>query len=436
MGVNKTPNTTNSKRKQSDTQPLSGSKTEKKISAKETPPKSAFKADIPLPRPEMPPTEHEELVKLIRDQTAMLTDLSAKADNTNSELARIDTENKAMIQHNMSTIRSLGEAFTLKASKDDDRFEALEEKVSHITDLMQNGSSLTMDPASKLEAAHEKNLRELIIESNSCVTVLGHGEDDLSTQKLAHLITTHGYQLNTTKPGQKLMGLQKLGASAAKAPYKLTLDSPITASALIEQSKAKSRASEGNLDHVRFVRHFPQAYAQASRDFRQMASIMYDKGVHASVEYEGTTLTLKGKSMMPGGEWVIIPGGEFKPLVVGRQTAPENEDPALTRARTLLGSALDNAKDSDLAKTLNLHTEKDLGSKKLMQAFLGPTISDGLIDVSSAPERKGSSAAYLLKYSSREHAKKALEASKKADTITELNKDKSFMTLHLPVVAP
>jgi len=62
--------------------------------------------------------------------------------------------------------------------------------------------------------------------------------------------------------------------------------------------------------------------------------------------------------------------------------------------------------------------------------------SDGLIDVSSAPERKGSSAAYLLKCSSREHAKKALEASKKADTITELNKDKSFMTLHLPVVAP
>ena len=102
MGVNKTPNTNNSKRKQSDTQPLSGSKTEKKISAKETPPKSAFKADIPLPRPEMPPTEHEELVKLIREQTAMLTDLSAKTDHTNSELARIDTENKAMIQHNMS----------------------------------------------------------------------------------------------------------------------------------------------------------------------------------------------------------------------------------------------------------------------------------------------------------------------------------------------
>ena len=90
----------NSKSKPSDSKPLSGSKTEKKNSNKETPPKSAFEAVTPFPKPEMPPTEHKELVKLIRDQTAMLTDLSAKADNTNSELARIDTENKAMIAHN------------------------------------------------------------------------------------------------------------------------------------------------------------------------------------------------------------------------------------------------------------------------------------------------------------------------------------------------
>ena len=221
MGGNKTPKN-NSKRKPSDSQPLSGSKTEKKNSDKETPPKSAFKADTPLPKPEMPPTEHEELVKLIRDQTAMLTALSAKADNTNSELARIDTENKAMIHHNMSTIRSLSEAFTLKASKDDDRFEALEEKVSHITDLMQNGSSLSMDPASKLEAAHEKQQRELISESNSCVTVLGHGEDDLSVQKLAHLLNTHGYQLNTTiSLGKSLWGFRSWEHQSPRHPTNL-----------------------------------------------------------------------------------------------------------------------------------------------------------------------------------------------------------------------
>ena len=89
-----------------------------------------------------------------------------------------------------------------------------------------------------------------------------------------------------------------------------------------------------------------------------MASLLYYKRAHASVEYEGTTLTLKGKSMKQGGEWVIIPGCEFRPLVVGRQIAPENEDPALTRARTLLGSVLDNSKESPLAKTLNLHRER------------------------------------------------------------------------------
>ena len=53
-------------------------------------------------------------------------------------------------------------------------------------------------------------------------------------------------------------------------------------------------------------------------------------------------------------------GGEFRPLIVGRQVPAEGEDPALAKARSLLTSVLDNSSTSPLAKSLNLHTEKDL----------------------------------------------------------------------------
>ena len=423
------------KRKTSDQSPLSGSKTEKKIDSNSTPPKSAFKVIPPVFDQAMAPSTQDELLRLMKVQMEVMTEVKAQVSTITTDLARIDTENKALITLNTAAIRGLDDAFKSKASRDDDRFEAIEESVSQLTDLMQNGSTLTMDPASKIEAAHEKQLQQTINDSNFCVTVLGHGEEDLSLQKLTNLITQHGYHLDG-KSQLKLVGLQRLGALTTQAPYRLTLDSPITATALVEQSKSKSRAANGNITHIRFVRHFPQAYANSSRDFRQMASLLYDKGAHASVEYEGTTLTLKGKSMQAGGEWVIVPGGEFRPLVVGRQVAPEFEDPALTRARNLLGDALDNGKDSPLAKSLNLHTELNLGEIPEVKTLLGPTISEGLIGVSPAAARRGSSAKYLLSYTSRDHAKKALEASKKKDTISDLGKEKSFLTLYLPVVAP
>ena len=86
---------------------------------------------------------------------------------------------------------------------------------------------------------------------------------------------------------------------------------------------------------MRFVRHFPQQYATAARQFRQLSSMIYESGGLAAIEYEGTTLTLRGKSREPGGEWIIIEGGEFRPLAVGRMFAPAEEGPAMVRARAL-----------------------------------------------------------------------------------------------------
>ena len=56
-------------------------------------PKSAFKVAFPVPDPGMPPSSHDELVKLLNDQMLMLTDVKAQVTTTNIVLARIDTEN-------------------------------------------------------------------------------------------------------------------------------------------------------------------------------------------------------------------------------------------------------------------------------------------------------------------------------------------------------
>lgn len=427
------PGSTNKRKHGSNSSPPSGSKASKKKNAgQKTPSKVVIPPAFDL---EMGNERDDELAKLIKTQMALMETVKDKVDTTNEKLDRIDTESKALIATNTYAIRGLEEAFKIKATSDDVRFNAMEEKVNKITDLIQNGNTLTLDPASKIEAAHEKLLQAMIGESKFCVTVLGHGEEELTLQKLAIKLADHDYHLDG-KSSLKLVALQRLGNSTTQAPYKLTLDSPTTANSLVEQSKLKSRASEGRASHIRFVRHFPQAYANASRDFRQMAALLYDSGVHASVEYEGTTLTLKGKSMQQGGEWVIVPGGEFRPLVVGRQVAPEGEDPALSTARTLLSSALDNRKSSPLALSLNLHTERILGELKDVVAYLGPTISQGLTAVRPNEGRKGSSVKYSLEYDTRDHAKKALEVSKNKEAITNLNKDKGFLSLLLPVVAP
>ena len=132
-----------------------------------------------------------------------------------------------------------------------------------------------MDPAAQLQAAHEKKLQAMIEDSNSCVTVLGHGEADLNMELLIRLLASHGYHLDG-RASNKLFSLTRLGQPTGPVPYKLTLDSPTTATALIEQSRFKSRSTSDRSTGLRFTRHFPQAYADAARKFRQMASLLYE----------------------------------------------------------------------------------------------------------------------------------------------------------------
>ena len=378
---------------------------------------------------------HNELKQLIMAQGQTLTKLSNAVHENKVELVRIDGENKAMISANTRSIRGLEEAAKRKASLDDARFEAMEEKVDAITQLVKNGSTVSLDPAAQLQLAHEKKLQAMIEDSKSCVTVLGHGEADLNMETLIRMLVSQGYHLDG-RANNKLISLTRLGQPSGPAPYKLTLDSPISATALIEQSRFKNRSTSDRSSGLRFTRHFPQAYADAARKFRQMSSLLYEKGAYSAIEYEGTTLTLRGKSREQGGEWVIVGGGEFRPLAVGRQVAPEDEDPAMSKARALLGAVLDNSKDSPLAKCLDLFTDEKLGDIDQAKALLGSLISEGLTKVSSAESRDSSKNKYTLLYDTREGALKALDHSKKKGTITNLNKDNSWLSATLPLVAP
>ena len=65
----------------------------------------------------MPPSSHDELVKLLNDQMLMLTEVLTQVTTTSIILARIDTETKAMITQNTAAIRGLDDAFKSKASR-------------------------------------------------------------------------------------------------------------------------------------------------------------------------------------------------------------------------------------------------------------------------------------------------------------------------------
>ena len=101
-----------------------------------------------------------------------------------------------MIAENTLAVRKLEEAHKKKATRDDARFDAMEEKVNKITDLMENGGALSLDPVSQIETAHERQLLAMIKESKTYVTVLGHGEKELTLLKLTSLISDHNYHLD------------------------------------------------------------------------------------------------------------------------------------------------------------------------------------------------------------------------------------------------
>ena len=428
--VIQTPSGKRKKNSSSGSSPGSAGKANKKSDNKQSPPKVIATVE-PLATMD---AKHDELKKLIENQCSILAKLNDTVSTVSRDLTRIDADNKSLIADNTLAIRNLEAAHNSKATRDDARLNAMEERVNNITDLIASGTALSMDADLTPEKAHERYLQKLIEDSKKCVTVLGHGETDLNCDNLAIRMAEHNYMLGGSA-SSKVIQLSQLGTSE-NPPYKLVLDSPSTAQMLIEQSKTKSRAAAGTGTHMRFVRHFPQLYANAARDFRQMAALLYDKGAYASVEYEGTTLTLRGKSKEPGGEWVIVPGGEFRPLVVGRQVGPEGEPPALAKARLLLGSVLNNEKDSSLARSLNLHSETTLTDVDAAKTYLGPLISAGLTEVKPAESRKGSNVKYSIIYETRDHALKALANSKIKGTITNLKEDDGFLTIALPVVAP
>ena len=108
----------------------------------------------------------------------------------------------------------------------------------------------------------------------------------------------------------------------------------------------------------------------------------------------------------------------------------------MSKARALLGAVLDNGKDSPLAKCLDLFTDDKLGDIDQAKVLLGSLISEGLTKVSSAESRDSSKNKYTLLYDTREGALKALDHSKKKGTITNLNKDNSWLSATLPLVAP
>lgn len=403
--------------------------------------KKPFKATMtPTPTPEE--SRHIELRDLM---TKSLAQAAAQAQNlvrvsdaveaNKQAILNLDKENKARITENSREIEGLKVTFNQEATKSAARFNSMEKKVDDLSHLMKTSGSTTLDPAMQVEADHEKALLDMIEASKWCVTILGHGEQELTLDNLVSLLLSQGYSLEG-KVKNHLIALVKLGAPLAKnQPYKLELDSPTTASSLVDQSRAKSRASNGQGTGLRFVRHFPQQYATAARQFRQLSSMIYESGGLAAIEYEGTTLTLRGKSREPGGEWIIIEGGEFRPLAVGRQFAPAEEGPAMVKARALLGRVLENGRKSSQAKALYLNTDAILGNLQQAKDYLGHLISAGLTQVKQDEKQEGSRYKYTLFYDSRENAIKALEHSKLQDTVTGMDRSTSWLTAVYAVVA-
>ena len=112
-----------------------------------------------------------------------------------------------------------------------------------------------------------------------------------------------------------------------------------------------------------------------------MQAEVFKRGGMAAIEYEGTTLTLQAKSRAHGGQWLIMRGCEFRPEAVGRQVPQDSESEGMTKARVLLDSIWDNRPDSDLAKSLYMHTKTTLGTIDITKLKIGASLSAGLLKV-------------------------------------------------------
>ena len=417
----------------------------RKVSNTSSPPNSdskklCFPSDNMVPSPKKPDPkgdEHSQILRLLRPMSAKMDQLHDDVKETNSKLDTLDQENKQLIADNARQISNIAASQTAYEARTEAALDFIDRKVERLADMLENGcpAPAPQDHASRVKADHEKQLLAAIEESKHCVTVLGTGDQSLTIATLSTLLSRDGYSIEG-KVNQKVVALFRLGGPVNdNPPYKVVLDSHLTAESLRAQSRTKTRGTESSYDGIRFVRHFPPQYARAARDFRQTAAIIYENGGLAEIEYEGTTLTLRGKSRENGGEWLIMGGGEFKPLAVGRQTASEEDDPSMSRARALMAKVLDNGKDTPLAKSLKLFTRDDLGSFASVKNLLGDQLSAGLVKMEPV-DQQGSMKKYTLLYNSRAEAIAALDNSRRKDTPTGLEKGLGWLALSLPVVAP
>ena len=352
-------------------------------------------------------------------------------------LDAIDKDNKTRIEQNTKDIKDMRVNQAKYAKDTDARLMGIENKVSNLANLLEGGAGSQPLLSGKYnhETEHERQLAALIEEARSIVTILGCRDPEINGAKIAQLLTEAGYQL----PGpvaRTFLGVTKLGNPSAEAPpLKVQLDSPASAEKLLDQARTLARENrnsgkEGTLE-IRVVKHYPQPYSMAAKDFRQMSAYIYENGGLAHMEYEGTTLTLRGKSREAGGQWVIVKGCTFKPAAVGREVPCEGETPEMSTARVLLDKIVDNRGTSIAARSLFYKTEEELTTLKDVQNHLGPVLSEDLVKVE--PCKSITRGKYTLVYKTRKATVDALHRSKSKDLITGMDKDHDSFALKVAV---
>ena len=132
---------------------------------------------------------------------------------------------------------------------------------------------------------------------------------------------------------------------------------------------------------------------------------------------------------------MIMRGCEFRPEAVGRQVPQDSESEGMTKARVLLDSILDNRPNSDLARSLYMHTKTTLGTIDVTKLTIGASLSVGLLKV-DLKEKLASKNTYTLLYSSRREAMEALTLSRNRANLTDCNMDENtdWFTICVPIV--
>ena len=383
----------------------------------------------------------DALLKILEQGNAA----SADRAKFQTSIERMEKETKALVAENARGLKEFKDRQSEQNLVFDSRLSGLDASVASIRDMLESGNlgSLGGQPrAYNHEVAHECKLNALIKESNSCVTMLGAKDPNMDVEKL--LTAMNGCSIKSPGAGKEsFLSISRLGAAnSTDPPHRIMMDSEASAESLIEQSRERARLhratnSSTPLTGIRFVKNYPQEYAQASKDFRSMQSQVYDHGGLAAIEYEGTTLTLKAKSRQPGGQWIIMRGCEYRPAAVGRAVPQEEELEGTTHARTLVDQVLDNRPSSLLAKSLYLHTKTTLGTIDLVKAKFGTVLSTGLSSTRIEHARAyGDKLVYTCTYNTREAAVTALQQSRNFARLTDstMTEGEDWLTLALTVV--